>query len=154
MATHIRSHNITTATTLAAEFEANGKAFPIHKLPTPPPMKKEATGDAALMRCTFAALSYGTDTQPFHRIKWTIAKWIAADCLLYRTVEMHAFRAMTRSLDPKCPDFGRKAMTSQVRRYPEYCSVLAIVFNMFFPFVEVANAGTAMWKLWRTGLAN
>ena len=65
---------------------------------------------------------------------------------------MHAFRAMTRSLDPKCPDFGRKAMTSQVRRCPEYCSVLAIVFNMFFPFVEVANADTAMWKLWRAGL--
>ena len=110
-------------------------------------MKKEAGGDAALMRRTFAAPSYGTDTQPFHQIKRTIAKWIAPDCLPYRTVETHTFRAMTRSLDPKCPDFGRKAMTSQVRRYPEYCSVLAIVFNMFFPFVEVANAEIAMWKL-------
>ena len=123
-ATHIRSHNITTAqdiaaaATLAAESEANGEAFPIHKLPTPPPVKKEAAGDAALMRHTFAALSYRTDTQPFHRIKQTIAKWIAADCLPYRTVEMRAFKAMTRSLDPKCPDFGRKAMTSQVRQCP------------------------------------
>ena len=157
-ATHIRSHNITTAqdiaaaATLAAEFEANGEAFPIHKLPAPPPVKKEAAGDVALMRRTFAAPSYGTDMQPFHQIKRTIAKWIAADCLPYRTVERHALRAMTRSLDPKCPDFGRKAMTSQVRRCPQYCLVLAIVFNMFFPFVEVANVGTAMWKLWRVGL--
>ena len=117
-ATHIRSHNITTAqdiaaaAALAAESEANGEAFPIHKLPDPPQVKKEAAGDAALMRRTFAAPSYGTDTQPFHRIKRTIAKWIAADCLPYRIVETCAFRAMTRSLDLKCPDFGRKAMTS------------------------------------------
>ena len=67
-ATHIRSHNIATAQdiaaadALAAESEANGEAFPIHKLPTPPLVKKEAAGDAALMRCTFAAPSYGTDT--------------------------------------------------------------------------------------------
>ena len=43
-------------------------------------------------------------------------------------------------------------MISQVRRYPQYCSVFAIVFNMFFPFVEVANLVTAMWKLWGAGL--
>ena len=54
-ATHIWSHNIATAqdiaaaAALAAESEANGEAFPIHKLPTPPPVKKEAAGDAALM---------------------------------------------------------------------------------------------------------
>ena len=201
-ATHIRSHNIVTAqdiaiaAALAAESEANGEAFPIHKLPAPPPVKKEAAGDAALMQCTFAAPSYETDTQPFHQIKWTIVKWIAANCLPYRIVEIRhvpgtglwngastlkqhfvlpkngskyylkytflvfpvlgifglgtslvetrAFRAMTRSLDPKCPDFGRKAMTSQVRRCPQYCSVLAIVFNMFFPFVGVPNVGTGM----------
>ena len=53
--THIRSHNIATAqdiaaaATLASESEANGEAFPIHKLPTPLPVKKEAAGDAALM---------------------------------------------------------------------------------------------------------
>ena len=122
--THIRSHNIATAqdiaavATLATKSEANGKAFPIHKLPTPPPVKKEAVGDVALMRRTFAAPSYRIDTQPFHRIKRTIAKWIAADCVSYKTVEMRTFRAMTRNLDPKCPDFGRKAMTSQVRRCP------------------------------------
>ena len=155
---HSTTHNIATtqdiatAATLAAESEANGEAFPIHKLLTPPPVKKEAAGDAALMQRTFAAPSYGIDTQPFNRIKRTIAKWIAADCLPYRIVETRAFRAMTRSLDPKCPDFGRKAMTSQVRRCPEYCSVFAIVFKMFFPFVEVANADAAIWKLWHVGL--
>ena len=51
-----------------------------------------------------------------------------------------------KELGSECPDVGRKAMTSQVRRCPQYCSVLAIVFNMFFPFFEVANAGTTMWK--------
>ena len=54
-ATHIRSHNIVNtqdivaAAALAFESEANGEAFPIHKLPTPPPVKKEAAGDVALM---------------------------------------------------------------------------------------------------------
>ena len=54
-ATHIRSHNIAAAqdiaaaTALASQSEANGEAFPIHKLPNPPPVKKEAAGDAALM---------------------------------------------------------------------------------------------------------
>ena len=117
-ATHIRSHNIATAqdiaaaAALASEFEANGDAFPIHKLPTPPLVKKEALGDATLMRHTFAAPSYGTDTQPYHWIKRTIVKWIVEDCLPYRTVETATFRAMMRNLDPKCPDFGRKAITS------------------------------------------
>ena len=117
MATHIRSHNIATAqdiataATLACESEANGEAFPIHKLPTPPPMKKEAVGDATLMRHTFAAPYYGTDTQLYHQIKRTIAKWIAVDCLPYRIVETTTFKAMMRNLDPNCPDFGRKAVT-------------------------------------------
>ena len=54
-ATHIRSHNIATAqgivaaAALASEPKANGEVFPIHKVPTPPPVKKEAAGDAALM---------------------------------------------------------------------------------------------------------
>ena len=70
--THIRSdkivtaQNIVAAAALASESEANGETFPIHKLPTPPPVKKEATGDAALIRYTFAAPSYGTDMQPYH----------------------------------------------------------------------------------------
>ena len=54
-ATHIRSHNIATAQDIAAaaplpsESEANGEAFPAHKLPTSPLVMKEAAGDAALM---------------------------------------------------------------------------------------------------------
>ena len=69
-ATHIQSHNIATtqdiATTdsLASESEANGEPFPLHKLPTPPKVKKEAVGDAALMRRTFAAPSYGPVRNP------------------------------------------------------------------------------------------
>ena len=52
-------------TPFASESEANGEPFPIQKLPTPPAVKKEAAGDAALMRCTFAAPSYGPDMQPY-----------------------------------------------------------------------------------------
>ena len=153
-ATHIRSHNITTAQDIAAtdalasESEANGEPFPIHKLPTPPAVKKEAVGDAALMRLTFTALSYGPDMRPYNRIKQTIAQWIATNCHNHNnrqmyaritlaedriafhtrhtmsrwryqdTVEIHAFRARTRSLDQNCPDFGRKAITSQVGHGP------------------------------------
>ena len=101
-------------------------------------MKKEAAGDAALMRHTFVAPSYGTNTQLYHRIKRAIAKWIAADCLPYRTVETAAFRVMERNLDPKCPNFGRKAITSQVGYCPEYCSVLPAFLKMFFPIIAVA----------------
>ena len=43
-------------------------------------------------------------------------------------------------------------MSSQVRCCLEHYSVLAIVFNVFFPFVKLANAGTAKWKLWRAKL--
>ena len=57
-----------------------------------------------------------------------------------------------RSLDPKCPEFGRKAITSQVGHCPEYYSVLPAFLNMFFSIIEVANARTAKWKLWRLGL--
>ena len=85
-ATHIRSHNIATAqdiaaaNVLASESETNGEPFPIHKLPTPLAVKKEAAGDAALVQRTFVAPSYGPDTQPYNRIKQIIAKWIAVDC--------------------------------------------------------------------------
>ena len=131
---HIRSHNITTTQdiagtdALASESEANGEPFPIHKLPTPPTVKKEAASDAALMQRIFAA----PDMQPYNRIKRTIAKWIAADSLPYRIVETCVFKAMMRNLDPKCPDFGRKAITFQLGHYPEYCLVLPAFFNMFF----------------------
>ena len=116
LATHILSHDIATlqnivaATAFAFECEANGEPFPIHKLPTPLIVKKEPANDGALMQRTFAAPSYGTDTLPYHQIKRTIAKWIAAHSLLYRIVETCAFKWMTRRSDLKCPDFRRKAI--------------------------------------------
>ena len=58
--------------------------------------------------------SYGVDSAAYHRVRRSIGKWIAADCLPYHTVQTTAFRAMTRSLDPKCPDFGRKGITVEV----------------------------------------
>ena len=69
-ATHILSHNIGTPQDIAAiaaladGYEANGEPFSIHKLSTPPTVKKEPVGDVALMQRTFVAPSYGTDTQP------------------------------------------------------------------------------------------
>ena len=98
------------------------------------------------MQCTFAASFCGPDTQPYNWIKQTIAKWIAVDCLPYKIVEMRAFRAMTRSLDPKCPNFGRKAISSQVGHCPKYYLVLPAFFNMFFSIIEVANACTGEWS--------
>ena len=56
------------------------------------------------------------------------------DCLPYKTVETATFRAMTRNLDPKTPDFGKKAITSQVGHDHEYCSVLPAFFNMVFSY--------------------
>ena len=116
-AIHILSHNIgipqdiAATAALAFECEANGEPFPIHKLPTPSAVKKEPPGDVGIMRHTFAAPSYKPDMQLYHRIMLTFAKWIAADCLLYITADICTFRAMTRSLDPKCPDFDKKAIT-------------------------------------------
>ena len=118
---HILSHNLATdedlaaAAALASECEANGEPFPMHKLPAPPPVKTEPIGDVALMRRTFAAPSYGADTAAYQRLWRSVAKWIVADCLPYRIVETRTFRAMVKSLDPKCPKFGRKALTAQVR---------------------------------------
>ena len=56
--------------------------------------------------------SYGVDSATYHRVRRSIGKWIAADCLPYLMVQTTAFRAMTRSLDPKCPNFGRKGITA------------------------------------------
>ena len=75
MSTHIRPHNITTAQDIVAadalscNSEANGEPFPIHKLPTPPAVKKGPASSATLMRRTFPAPSNGPDMQPYNRIK-------------------------------------------------------------------------------------
>ena len=65
---------------------------------------------------------------------------------------MCAFEAMTRRLDPKCLDFGRKAIISQVGHCLEYCSVLPAFFNMFFSINEVANACIGEWKQWHAAI--
>ena len=68
---HILCHNIATpqdivaAITLASKCEPNGETFLVHKLPTPPLVKKEPLSDVALMQRTFAAHSYGTGTTPY-----------------------------------------------------------------------------------------
>ena len=67
---HILPHNIATpqdvvaTTTLDSKCEANGKFFPMHKLHSQPLVKKETLGNSALMWCTFATPSYGTDMWP------------------------------------------------------------------------------------------
>ena len=157
-ATHIRSHDITIAQNIAAadalasESKDNGEPFPIHKLPTPLAVKKEAAGSTALMRHTFAAPSYELDTQPYNRIERTIAKWTRADCFPNMTMETRAFRAMRRSWDPKCPHFRKKAITSQVGHCLEYCSVFLAFFTKFFSIIEVANTWKRKWNLWRAGI--
>ena len=136
--THIPPHNIATpqdtvaTAALASECEANGDPFPIHKLATPPTVKKEPASDITLIQRTFAVSSHRIDTQPYHQMKRKTTKRIAADCLPYNTMEMRAFKAMTRSLDLKCPDFGRKAITSQMGHCPKYCSTFLAFLNMFF----------------------
>ena len=100
-------------------------------------MKTEPLGDVALMRCTFAAPSYGADTAAYHRLRRSVAKWIAANCLPYRTVEMRTFRAMVKSLDPKCPEFGRKALTAHVRHRPWYCFFhISFIFYFFISMIK------------------
>ena len=56
------------------------------------------------------------------------------------TVGTCTFREMTRSLDPKCPDFSRKVATFQVRHCPEYHSVVPESLNMFISIIHVPNA--------------
>ena len=150
---HVLSHNIYTiediasAALLASQAEQSGEPFPIHMLPTPTAIKKDAPGDVQLMKHFVKSPSYGVDSAAYHRVRRSIGKWIAADCLPYRTVQTTAFRAMTRSLDPKCPDFGRKGITAEVgnllcrRCFPvSSCIVLVSVFHcivLFFFFATI-----------------
>ena len=150
-ATHIQSHNTTpvqdivAADALASESEANGEPFPIHKLPTPP-----SEEGSHWQRCPnmihLCCPSYGPNRQRYNWIKRIIAKWIVVDCLPYRTVEMRTFRAMTRSLHAKFPDFSKKSDNLLVAHCLEYCSVLPAIFNIFF-ITEIANVYTRKWKL-------
>ena len=63
---------------------------------------------------------------------------------------MCAFRAMTRRLELKCPDFGRKTIRSQMGHYLEYCSLLPAFIDMLLSIIEVANAYTEEWNHWPT----
>lgn len=138
---HILSHNIYTiediasAALLANQAEQSGEPFPIHMLPNPTAIKKGAPGDVQLMERFVKSPSYGVDSAAYHRLRRSIGKWIAADCLPYRTVQTTAFRAMTRSLDPKCPDFGRKGITTEVGNLLCRCCFLvssSVVLVSFF----------------------
>lgn len=117
---HILSHNLFTlndivaADNLATEAEKNGEPFPLHKLPSAP-STKPCGGDVRTLQRFVSSPSYGHDTAAYHRLRRSIGTWIAADCMPYRTVETAAFRAMSKSLDPKCPEFGRKGLTTEVR---------------------------------------
>ena len=91
--------------------------------------------------------SYGVDSAAYHRVRRSIGKWIAADRLPYRTAQTMTFRAMTRSLEPKCPDFGRKGISAQVGNLlckccflVSFCVVLVSFFHcivLFFFFATI-----------------
>ena len=138
---HILSHNIymiediASAALLANQAEQSGEPFPLHMFPNPTAIKKGAPGDVQLMERFVKSPSYGVDSAAYHRLRRSIGKWIAADCLPYRTVQTTAFRAMTRSLDPKCPDFGRKGITTEVGNLLCRCCFLvssSVVLVSFF----------------------
>lgn len=130
---HILSHNlfndndVIAAANLASEAEKHGEPFPMHKLPAAP-VSKPAVGDVRTLQRFVTSPSYGTDTGAYKRLRRSIATWVAADCLPYRTVETPAFRAMARSLDPKCPEYGRKGLTAEVNFFSLASFFLAIVF--------------------------
>ena len=106
---HVLSHNIDTieniafVALLASQPEQSGEPFPIHILPTPTAIKKDAPGDVQLMEHFVKSPSCGVDSATYHRVRRSIGKWIAADCLSYRTVQTTAFRAMTRKLGSQVP---------------------------------------------------
>ena len=120
--------------------------FPIHMLPSPTDIKKEAPGDMQLTEHLVKSPSYGVDSTAYHRVRRSIGKWIAANGLLYRKLQTTAFRAMTRSLDPKFPDFWRKGITAEVRNllckccFPvSSCVVLVSVFHCIVLFFLIAT---------------
>ena len=65
---HVLSHNIYTiediasAALLASQAEQSGEPFPIHMLPIPTVIKKEAPGDVQLMKHFVKSPSYGVDS--------------------------------------------------------------------------------------------
>ena len=82
--------------------------------------------------------SYGVDSPAYHWVRRLIGKWIVADYLPYHTVWTTAFRVMTRNLDPKCPDFGRKGIIVEVGDFLCSCCFLVsfyVVLISFFSYI-------------------
>ena len=136
-ATHIQSHNIATAqdivaaAALASESEANGEAFPIRKLPTPPPVKKEAAGGTALMRRTFAAPSYETDTQPYPPDQANNCKVDSSGLPSIQDSGDRCVQGNDEELGPKVPRLRQEGHYLQVGHCHEYCSILPAFINNF-----------------------
>ena len=118
--------DITSVALLASQAEQSGEPFPLHMLPSPTANKKDAPGAVQLMEHFVKTPSYRVDNVAYHRVRRSIGKWAVTDCLPYRTVQTTAFRAMTRSLDPKCSDFG----STDHRRGGEFA--LQVLLPSFF----------------------
>ena len=92
--------DIASPALLASQAEQSGENFPFHVLPIPIGIKEDAPADVQLMEHFVKSPSYGVDSAAYHRVMTSIGKWIAADCLPYRTVQTMTFRAMTKSFNP------------------------------------------------------
>ena len=156
---HILSRNIYTiegiASTalLTSQAKQNGESCPLHMLPSPTPNKKDAPSDVQLMENCVKSPSYGIDSVAYHPVRKSIGKWVATNCLPYYMVQTTAFKAMTRSLDPKFSDCGRKGITIEVvdllcRCYFlvsscvvlvsfSHCIVLFFFFSTIFIAIEI-----------------
>ena len=66
--------------------------FPHPHAPHPYSDQERRPGDVQLMKHSVKSPSYGVDSATYHQVRRSIGKWIAADCLPYRTVQAMAFR--------------------------------------------------------------
>ena len=119
---HIGTHNLTqtdlpAVVALADRSEADGQPFPLEQLPA----EKQPKRDAAPLDRFVRLEPYKTGGQAYKRLRKAVASWVARDCMPMSAVETDAFRAMTREFDPRCPNFGRKAMAAEVSCYPVWC---------------------------------
>ena len=121
-ANHLVAHRLTTeahvleALSWAEKSEAEGRSFPLDKLP-----EGEATGQGGkpgaqvtLMERFVRPVAYAQGSTAWKGAVTATAKWIAADCLPFRIVESESFRSFARHLEPRFPSFTRKAVTSEV----------------------------------------
>ena len=117
---HVLLHNIYTIEDIAslhcskAKPNKGGNLSPSTCSPPLQRSRKTPLVTQQLMEHFVKSPSYGVDSAAYHRLRRSIGKWIAADCLPYCTAQTTVFRAMKRILDPKCPDFGRKGIIAEV----------------------------------------